>query len=118
MRELAKAADIAEARKACELMGEDKKIDSAVFEPDLRNCHICRTQEVCEEGGQNAMTGALQAAAGGLAAGAGAGTMVTPGWGTVIGGAVGAVGAGIMGGLASEEKTFCQKVQTCEDINM
>jgi hypothetical protein len=118
MRELAKAADLEVARKACELMKDDKKIDSVVFEPALRNCHICRTQEVCEEGGQSAAAGALQAASGGLAAGASAGTMVSPGWGTAIGGLVGGVGAGIMGGMASGKKTFCQEVQSCEDINM
>jgi hypothetical protein len=118
MRELAKNADVAEARKACEIMKEDSKIDSAVFEPDLRNCHVCRTQEVCEEGGESKATGALKAASGGLAAGASAGTMVSPGWGTAIGGIIGAVGGGILGAKSSGKKTFCQEIQSCEDINM
>jgi hypothetical protein len=118
MRELAKKEDVAEAKAACELFGEDDKIDSVSFEPALRNCHVCRTQEVCEEGGESAMTGALKAGAGGLAAGAAAGTMVSPGWGTAIGGVVGGLGAGIMGGLSSKEQKFCQEIQSCEDINM
>jgi hypothetical protein len=118
LRELAKAADIAAARKACELMKEDDKIDSVVFEPDLRNCHVCRTQEVCEEGGEDSMTGALKAGAGGMAAGASAGTMIAPGWGTAIGGAVGMLGGALMGGLSSHKEKFCQEIQSCEDINM
>jgi outer membrane lipoprotein SlyB len=99
-------------------MQEDDKIDSVVFEPDLRNCHICRTQEVCEVGGESKATGALKAMSGGLAAGAGAGTMVSPGWGTAIGGIVGAVGGGIMGAMSSGKEKFCQEIQSCEDVNM
>ncbi|MDR1826338.1 MAG: hypothetical protein LBQ49_01440 [Rickettsiales bacterium] len=120
LRDLAKQADTEKARKACEMLAGNSgtKIDSAVFEPDLRNCHICRTQEVCEEGGEDKITGALKAGAGGLAAGAGAGTMISPGWGTAIGGVVGAVGGGIMGGLSSGKQKFCQEIQSCEDVNM
>ncbi|MDR3208713.1 MAG: hypothetical protein LBT45_02575 [Rickettsiales bacterium] len=118
LRELAKAADLAEAKKACELMKEDDKIDSVVFEPDLRNCHICRTQEVCEEGGESKATSALKAMSGGLAAGASAGTMVSPGWGTAIGGVVGAVGMGVMGAMSGGKEKFCQEIQSCEDVNM
>jgi len=44
--------------------------------------------------------------------------MISPGWGTAIGGVVGAVGMGIMGGISSKEETFCQKIQSCEDVNM
>ena len=93
-------------------------IRSVTFEPALRNCHVCRMQQVCEEGGQDKMTGALQGVAGGLSAGASMGTMVNAGWGTLIGGVVGAVGGGLMGAAASNEETFCQQIETCEDINM
>jgi len=124
LRELAKAADEAEARKACEILGEKKsgaeglRIESVTFEPSLRNCHVCRAQKVCEEGGEDKATGAMKAAAGGLAAGGAAGTMVSPGWGTAIGAGVGALGAGIMGGISSGKKEFCQEILSCEDINM
>lgn len=118
LRELSKSEDEVEARAACELFKEDKKVASATFEPALRNCHVCRSQEVCEEGGEDKATGAMKGAAGGLAAGASAGTMVSPGWGTAIGGVVGAVGMGIMGGMSSGKKEFCQELQSCEDINM
>jgi hypothetical protein len=118
LRELAAAADVDEARKACEIMKGDANIASAVFEPDLRNCHVCREQEVCEDGGEDKVTGALKAGAGGAAAGLGAGTMVSPGWGTAIGGIVGAVGGGIMGAMSSGRQEFCQKIQSCEDVNM
>ena len=93
-------------------------IRSVSFEPALRNCHVCRMQQVCETGGQNKWTGAAQGVAGGLAAGASMGTMVNAGWGTLIGGVVGAVGGGLMGGLGSGEEEFCQEIETCEDINM
>ena len=93
-------------------------IRSVTWEPALRNCHVCRMQQVCEEGGQDKMTGALQGVAGGLSAGASMGTMVNAGWGTLIGGVVGAVGGGFMGAAASHEDTFCQEIESCEDINM
>lgn len=103
--------------------GEEKKknytyIRSVSFEPSLRNCHVCRMQQVCETGGETKGSAALKAAAGGLSAGASAGTMVSPGWGTAIGGIVGAVGAGIMGASAAGEQEFCQQIESCEDINM
>ena len=93
-------------------------IRSVSFEPSLRNCHVCRMQQVCETGGETKGSAALKAAAGGLTAGASAGTMVSPGWGTAIGGIVGAVGAGIMGANAAGEQEFCQQIESCEDINM
>ena len=93
-------------------------IRSVSFEPSLRNCHVCRMQQVCEKGGETKGSAALKAAAGGLSAGASAGTMVSPGWGTAIGGIVGAVGAGIMGASAAGEQEFCQQIESCEDINM
>jgi hypothetical protein len=93
-------------------------VRSVVFEPDLRNCHVCRMQQVCETGGESKATSALKAAAGGLSAGAAAGTMVTPGWGTAIGGVVGAVGAGIMGAVSGGKQEFCQEIESCEDVNM
>lgn len=93
-------------------------IRSASYEPDLRNCHVCRVQQVCETGGESGWTSALKSASGGLAAGASAGTMVSPGWGTVIGGAIGAVGAGVMGGLSGGKEEFCQELESCEDINV
>ncbi len=93
-------------------------IRSVSFEPSLRNCHVCRMQQVCETGGETKGSAALKAAAGGLSAGASMGTMVSPGWGTAIGGVVGAVGAGILGASAAGEEEFCQQIESCEDINM
>ncbi|MFQ6745012.1 MAG: hypothetical protein ACLRFN_03505, partial [Alphaproteobacteria bacterium] len=87
-------------------------IRSVSFEPSLRNCHVCRMQQVCETGGETKGSAALKAAAGGLTAGASAGTMVSPGWGTAIGGIVGAVGAGIMGASAAGEQEFCQQIES------
>lgn len=93
-------------------------IKSVVFESDLSNCHVCRVQQVCETGGESKATSALKAATGGLSAGAGIGTGASAGWGTAIGGVVGALG-GVIGGIASGgEKTFCQEVESCEDINI
>ena len=75
-------------------------------------------QQVCETGGETKGSAALKAAAGGLSAGASMGTMVSPGWGTAIGGVVGAVGAGVLGASAAGEEEFCQQIESCEDINM
>jgi hypothetical protein len=44
--------------------------------------------------------------------------MISPGWGTAIGGAIGAIGAGLAGGLGAGEKEFCQQIESCEDVNM
>ena len=128
MAELSKAESLEKAEKNCltiykpERRESSKKnysyIKSVSFEPSLRNCHVCRIQQVCEEGGESKASGALKAAAGGLSAGAAAGTMVNAGWGTAIGGIIGAVGAGVVGGFSSEKKEFCQEIESCEDINM
>ncbi len=94
-------------------------IRSVSFEPDLRNCHVCRVQRVCESGGESKGAAAMKGVAGGLTAGASMGTMVSPGWGTAIGGLVGGVGMGLAAGLTSEGiKDFCQEIESCEDINM
>lgn len=93
-------------------------IHTVSFEADLRNCHVCRKQQVCEIGGEKKSTAALKAAAGGLSAGASAGTMVNAGWGTAIGGVIGAVGAGVMGYMSGGKEEFCQEIESCEDINI
>ncbi len=128
--ELARKKDLEEAKEIClktykpEKPDEEKKssnysyIHTVSFEPNLRNCHVCRMQQVCEEGGESKATSALKAAAGGLSAGASAGTMVSAGWGTAIGGLVGAVGAGALGAASGGKKQFCQELESCEDINM
>jgi len=133
LRELARQADLDEARKACELLGGQRgtgmtrngramggaaSLSTAVFEPSLRNCRVCRFQRVCEVGGESARDAALKGVAGGAAAGASMGTMVTPGWGTVIGGAVGALGGGLGLGLSARQEEFCQEIESCQDINM
>ncbi len=126
--EISRKKDVKEAEELClstykvESPSQSKKnysyIKSVSFEPSLRNCHVCRVQQVCETGGESKASSALKAASGGLSAGAAAGTMVTPGWGTAIGGVVGAVGAGVMGYMSGGEKEFCQEISSCEDINM
>ncbi|MFQ6778020.1 MAG: hypothetical protein ACLRFI_01835 [Alphaproteobacteria bacterium] len=126
--ELTRLEDIETARKTCEETFSPETPDkssknysyirSVVFEPELRNCHICRMQQVCETGGEKKSTSALKAAAGGLSAGASAGTMVSPGWGTAIGAVVGAVGAGVMGAVSGGKEDFCQELESCEDVRM
>ena len=101
--------------------GETKSytyIKSVNFEPDLRNCHVCRVQRVCETGGEKKATSALKAGMGGLAGGASVGTMASPGWGTLIVGAVGAVGGAVAGALSGGQEDFCQEIESCEDINV
>lgn len=93
-------------------------IRSVTYEADLHNCHVCRMQRVCETGGEKKATSALKAAAGGLSAGASAGTMVSPGWGTAIGGVIGAVGAGAIGAASGGQEDYCQELESCEDINV
>ena len=93
-------------------------IRSVTFEPSLRNCHVCRMQQVCETGGETKGTAGLKGLAGGLSAGAAAGTMITPGWGTAIGGVVGAVGGLFAGRSAGGQEEFCQQIESCEDVNM
>ena len=126
--ELSRQQDLEEAKENCyntyKVETPDKSdknysyIRSVSFEPSLRNCHVCRMQQVCETGGETKATSALKAAAGGLSAGAAAGTMINAGWGTAIGGIVGAVGAGIGGAMSGGEQEFCQEIESCEDINM
>ena len=126
--ELSRQQDLEEAEKNClttfkvETPDKSEKnysyIRSVSFEPSLRNCRVCRAKQTCETGGESKATAALKAASGGLAAGASAGTMVSPGWGTAIGGVVGAVGMGIMGAVSGGEKEFCRTDDVCEDINM
>ncbi len=126
--ELSRKQDLDEAKKNCETTykpetpQEGKKnysyIRSVSFEPSLRNCHVCRMQQVCETGGESKGTAGLKGLAGGLSAGAAAGTMVTPGWGTAIGGAVGAIGGLFAGRSAGGKEEFCQEIESCEDINM
>ncbi len=126
--ELARKKELKEAEQICLKTYKPEKPDdsktnysyikSVSFEPQLRNCHVCRLQQVCEEGGESKATAALKAAAGGLSGGAAAGTMVNAGWGTAIGGLVGAVGAGVLGAASGGKKEFCQEIESCEDINM
>lgn len=93
-------------------------IKSVSFEPSLRNCHVCRMQRVCEVGGESKNAAGVKGLSGGLAAGASMGTMVSPGWGTAIGGVVGAVGGFFAGRSAGGEQEFCQEIESCEDLNM
>lgn len=93
-------------------------IKSVSFEEATRNCHVCRMQQVCETGGESKAASALKAGAGGLSAGASAGTMINAGWGTAIGGLVGAVGAGVVGAFSGGKQEFCQEIESCEDVNM
>ena len=126
--ELSRKQELAKAEENCyktyKVETPDKSdknysyIRSVTFEPDLRNCHVCRMQQVCETGGESKATAALKAAAGGLSAGAAAGTMVNAGWGTAIGGVVGAVGAGVLGAASGGKEEFCQEIESCEDVNM
>lgn len=130
--ELSRKQDVEQARQNClntyqvedpaefEKKGKQNYsyIRSVSFEPDLRNCHVCRMQQVCETGGESKGTAGLKGLAGGLSAGAAAGTMVTPGWGTAIGGAVGAIGGLFAGRSGAGKETYCQEVESCEDVNM
>ncbi len=129
--ELSRKQDLETARQNClntykpEDPKKEKKdnknysyIRSVSFEPDLRNCHVCRMQQVCETGGMTKGTAALKSAAGGLSAGASMGTMVNAGWGTAIGGVVGAVGGALLGSKAGGQQEFCQEIESCEDVNM
>lgn len=126
--ELARKKDLEEAKAIClntykpEEPEESKSnysyIHTVSFEPSLRNCHVCRKQQVCEEGGEDKATHAAKYAAGGLSAGASVGSAWVPGWGTAIGSVVGAVAGGIFGASSGGKKEFCQEIESCEDINM
>ncbi|MBD5391672.1 glycine zipper family protein [bacterium] len=126
--ELSRKQDVEKARKNCETTykvetpEEGKKnysyIRSVSFEPSLRNCHICRMQQVCETGGESKGAAMMKGAAGGLSSGAAAGTMVNAGWGTAIGSVVGAVGGALLGAKSGGKEEYCQEVESCEDVNM
>jgi hypothetical protein len=128
--ELSREQDVEEARNNCltiykpekKKSGDDETsysyIKSVSFESSLRNCHVCRMQHVCSVGGESKWASALKSGAGGLTSGASMGTMVNAGWGTAIGAVVGAVGMGAMGYASGGEQTFCQEIESCEDINM
>ena len=126
--ELSRKQDLEKAKETClatykvETPDESEKnysyIRSVHFEPDTRNCHVCRMQQVCEVGGESKGTAGLKGLAGGLSAGAAMGTSVMPGWGTAIGGVVGAVGGLFAGRSAAEKKEYCQEIESCEDVNM
>ncbi len=123
--ELAKQEDVESARAACDDLFASEKdsnkgdrggnnpgvwVTSVSFEPSLRNCHICRVQKVCEQGGESKAASAAKMAAGGAAMG----TAALPGWGSLIGGVAGAIGGLFTGG----KQTFCQEIESCEDVNM
>lgn len=126
--ELSRKQDLAKAEQNClktykvEKPEEGKKnysyIRSVSFEPSLRNCHVCRMQQVCETGGESKGAAGLKGMAGGLSTGAAAGTMVSPGWGTAIGSVVGAVGGLLAGRSGGGTEDFCQEIESCEDVNM
>ena len=126
--ELSREQDLAAAEKNClntykpETPDESSKnysyIRSVSFEPNLRNCHVCRMQQVCETGGVSKGTAGLRGLTGGLSAGAAMGTSVMPGWGTAIGGVVGAVGGLFAGRSGGGKQEFCQEIESCEDVNM
>jgi len=126
--ELSRKEDLEKARQNClttyqvETPEEGKKnysyIRSVSFEPDVRNCHVCRMQQVCETGGESKGAAAMKGLAGGLTSGASMGTMVSPGWGSAIGAAAGGLLGGVMGAVTGGTKEFCQELESCEDINM
>ncbi len=126
--ELSRKQDVAKAEENCldtyavetpkSGEGSYSYIRSVSFEPSLRNCHVCRMQRVCETGGESKGAAGLKGLAGGLSAGAAAGTMVSPGWGTAIGGVIAGVGGYFAGREAGGEQEFCQEIESCEDINM
>lgn len=123
LAELTKQADVETARKQCEDLPKKEKsggskITSVTFEPALRNCHVCRVQEVEHTGGESTGAGAMKGAAGGMAAGAGIGSAIGGPWGTAIGAGVGAIAGGIFGGMSAKETTFQEELTSCEDINM
>lgn len=127
--ELSRAQDVEKARETClatykveaATAKENEnytRISSVSFEPSLRNCHVCRVQQVCETGGMSKLEGAAQGAMGGITTGASLGTMANAGWGTLIGGLAFGAGGAIAGASLAGEKTHCQEIESCEDINM
>lgn len=126
--ELSREQDLAAAERNCLTMYQPETPDKSSknysyirtvsFEPNLRNCHVCRMQQVCETGGVSKGTAGLRGLTGGLSAGAAMGTSVMPGWGTAIGGVVGAIGGLFAGRSGAGTQEFCQEIESCEDINM
>ncbi len=125
--EISRTQDVKAAEENCydtyqvqakKMDGNYSYITSVVFEPALRNCHVCRVQQVCEVGGMSKNASGLTSAAGMAAAGAAAGTTIMPGWGTAIGTVVGGVGGYFAGRSAGGEEEFCQQMTSCEDVNM
>lgn len=92
-------------------------IRSVSYEPDLRNCHVCRVQRVCETGGISKLAGIGAGVIGG-ATGMGSVGVVGGPWGAAIGAGIGAVVGGIAGAASSGEEEFCQELESCEDINV
>lgn len=130
--ELSREQDVEEARNNCLTVYKPEKkptgtstedmsysyIKSVSFEPSLRNCHVCRMQRVCAVGGESEWQSALGGAFGGATEFGSIGTMVNLGWGTAIGGALGALAGGWAGYQSGGQQTFCQEIESCEDINM
>ncbi|MCL2629311.1 MAG: hypothetical protein FWD33_01270 [Alphaproteobacteria bacterium] len=121
--EFTRREDVAAARAACESMYERGRNDSspvvsATFEPNLRNCRVCRNQTVIARGGESKGETAMKVGAGGLAAGAGVGAMFGP-LGAAIGGGVGLIG-GMIGGAVMGKgiQTDESELTSCEDVNM
>ena len=116
LAELSRKEDTEAARKNCDkIKSSDSQVTSVVFEPSLRNCRVCRVEKVCQEGGETQAAAIAKGIAGGVSAGGGLGTMVTPGWGSVIGAGVGAIGGLAYGLSAGGTKEFCQELPVCED---
>lgn len=126
--ELSRKQDLAAAEKNCLAMYQvetpDKSsknysyIRSVSFEPSLRNCHVCRMQQVCETGGESKRTAGMKGLLAGATGFSALGTMVTPGWGTAIGAVAGATAGLFAGRSISDQQEFCQEIESCEDINM
>lgn len=126
--ELSRKQDLAAAEKNCLAMYQvetpDKSsknysyIRSVSFEPSLRNCHVCRMQQVCETGGESKRTAGMKGLLAGATEFSALGTMVTPGWGTAIGAVAGATVGLFAGRSISDQQEFCQEIESCEDINM
>ena len=130
--ELTRAGDLEEARQSCLTVYAPEQPDTAKsnysyirsvsFEPSVRNCHVCRMQQVCETGGESKMQTALKLAGSVGSIGASAGATIPavgPVWGTAIGGVVGSLAGGVAGYLTADGKQeYCQEIESCEDINM
>ena len=127
--ELSRKADLETAKQNClttykvETPNKSQSnymyIKSVAFEPSLRNCHVCRMQQVCEEGGETKMDSAKKMAAYGTSTFGAAGAAINPVYGTAIGAALGAGIFGLAGYFGSDgTHEYCQQVESCEDVNM